>query len=78
MRLGSRYIGPDIDNRQFTAIFQSIHEVVDFLDIDSHPPIVYPVAIVSERKTPEVESLFKFLKGPEAKAIFEKHGFLIR
>jgi molybdate transport system substrate-binding protein len=53
-------------------------KIVGEFSIDSHPPIVYPVAIVSGRKTPEVESLFQFLKGPEAKAIFEKHGFLVR
>jgi molybdate transport system substrate-binding protein len=52
--------------------------IVGELPIDSHTPIVYPVAIVSERKTPDVETLFQFLKGPEAKAIFEKHGFLVR
>ncbi len=53
-------------------------KIVGEFPIASHPPIVYPVAIVSGRKTPEVESLFQFLKGPEAKAIFEKHGFLVR
>jgi molybdate transport system substrate-binding protein len=53
-------------------------KIVGEFPIDSHPPIVYPVAIVSGRKIPEVESLFQFLKGPEAKAIFEKHGFLVR
>ena len=53
-------------------------KIVGELPIDSHPPIVYPMAIVSGRKTPEVKSLFQFLKGPEAKAIFEKYGFLVR
>jgi molybdate transport system substrate-binding protein len=53
-------------------------KIVGQFPIDSHPPIVYPVAIVSGRKTPEVESLFQFFKGTEAKAIFEKHGFLFR
>jgi molybdate transport system substrate-binding protein len=52
-------------------------KIVGEFPMDSHPPIVYPMAIVSGRKTPEVESLFQFLKGPEAKAIFEKHGFLV-
>ncbi|MFO8086153.1 MAG: molybdate ABC transporter substrate-binding protein [Desulfobacterales bacterium] len=53
-------------------------KIVGEFPIDSHPSIVYPVAIVSGRKIPEVESLFQFFKGPEAKAIFEKHGFLVR
>ena len=53
-------------------------KIVGEFPIDSHPPIVYPVAIVSGRKTPEVESLFQFFKGTEARAIFEKHGFLVR
>lgn len=45
---------------------------------DSHPPIVYPAAILKGRQSPEVESLFDFLKGPEAGKIFEKYGFLVR
>ncbi len=42
---------------------------------DSHPPIVYPIAIVSGEKTKESVSFLNFLKTPEARAIFVKYGF---
>jgi len=41
----------------------------------SHPPIVYPLAIVAGQKRPEVEAFFRFLQGPEAAAIFRANGF---
>jgi hypothetical protein len=34
MGLGSRYIRPDINDRQLASGFKSIHEVVYLLDID--------------------------------------------
>lgn len=43
----------------------------------SHPPITYPIAVVEGRRTPEVDRLFEFLRGPTAQAIFEKHGFSV-
>ncbi len=43
----------------------------------SHPPIVYPAALVKGLATPEAEAFLKFLKGPEASAIFLAHGFVI-
>ena len=44
---------------------------------ESHPPILYPVAAVSDRITPEVQNLLDYLKGPEAKALFTSHGFAV-
>lgn len=45
---------------------------------DSHPAIVYPVALVKGADTPTAKKFFDFLKTPEAKAIFEKYGFSVR
>jgi molybdate transport system substrate-binding protein len=39
---------------------------------------VYPVALVTGNKTAAAEAFFAFLKGPEARAVFEKYGFSIR
>ncbi len=43
---------------------------------DSHPPITYPLALVAGRSSPEVERFYRFLRGPEARVIFRRHGFL--
>lgn len=45
---------------------------------NTHPPIVYPVALVAGNKTAAAEAFLAFLKGPEAKAIFTKYGFSMR
>ncbi len=42
---------------------------------DSHPPILYPAALVAGHDTPEAHAFLDFLKGPEATAIFAKAGF---
>lgn len=44
----------------------------------SHDPIVYPAAVVRTSSNPnEARSFTQFLNGPEAKAIFAKHGFTL-
>ncbi len=52
--------------------------VVGTFPADCHAPIVYPVAAVSGGKTSEVKQFMDFLKSPEARAVFEKHGFEVR
>ena len=49
--------------------------VIGVFPEESHPPIVYPVAVMSERLTPAAERFLNFLKTPEARAVFEKYGF---
>ncbi len=42
------------------------------------PPVVYPAAVCAEASEPERAAEFvEFLAGPEAAAIFEKHGFTL-
>ncbi|TQV79353.1 molybdate ABC transporter substrate-binding protein [Denitrobaculum tricleocarpae] len=41
----------------------------------SHPPIIYPLAIVTDRHSKAVEDFYGFLAGPEAAKIFARHGF---
>jgi len=43
---------------------------------DTHAPIVYPAALV-KGANPEARAFLDFLSGPEARAIFEKDGFII-
>jgi molybdate transport system substrate-binding protein len=53
-------------------------KVVGVFPEDSHPPIVYPVALVKDRGTDAAKSFLGFLKSPEAIQIFEKYGFTVR
>jgi molybdate transport system substrate-binding protein len=43
---------------------------------DSHPSIVYPVAVVKGAKN-EGAAFAAFLAGPQARRVFEKHGFTV-
>jgi molybdate transport system substrate-binding protein len=49
--------------------------VVGLLPADSHPPIVYPAAIVDGHDRPPVRRFLEFLTSPLAAAIFARHGF---
>ena len=53
-------------------------KIVGIFPEDSHPPIVYPVALVAGNENPTARSFLEFLKTPEAKAVFEKYGFTVR
>jgi molybdate transport system substrate-binding protein len=44
---------------------------------DSHPPIVYPVALTADSKNPDAARLLAFLTSAAARPIFEKHGFTV-
>jgi molybdate transport system substrate-binding protein len=59
------------------AITQKVR-VVGTFPADSHPPIVYPVAAVTGGKAKATASYLKFLKSPQARAVFEKYGFSVR
>jgi molybdate transport system substrate-binding protein len=49
-------------------------KVVGVFPDGSHPPVVYPIAATSTAK-PDTTKYLNFLRGSEAKAIFEKYGF---
>jgi molybdate transport system substrate-binding protein len=42
---------------------------------NSHPPILYPAALVAGRKTPEGVAFLHYLQSPEAAEIFRRYGF---
>lgn len=44
---------------------------------DSHPPIVYPVAVTRESNHPDALAFLAYLRGPAAKPVFEKQGFTV-
>ncbi|HSO06919.1 MAG TPA: molybdate ABC transporter substrate-binding protein [Pelomicrobium sp.] len=52
--------------------------VVGAFPADSHPPIVYPAAVTSRSHArAEAARFIAFLRGAEAAAIFERHGFTL-
>ena len=48
--------------------------VVDFFPADSHPPIVYPVAVTTQAR-PAARQFVEFLQSTPAQAAFKKYGF---
>jgi molybdate transport system substrate-binding protein len=51
-------------------------KIVGVFPEDSHPPIVYPVAMTKDAK-PYAAQYLAFLSTPEAKAVFERYGFRV-
>jgi molybdate transport system substrate-binding protein len=49
--------------------------VVGTFPADSHPAIVYPVAVTAESTNPAAAAFVDFLATPKAGAVFEKAGF---
>jgi len=52
-------------------------KVVGLFPENSHPRIVYPVALVKGNETTAAENFLEFLKSNEARTVFEKYGFTI-
>ncbi|HTO33754.1 MAG TPA: molybdate ABC transporter substrate-binding protein [Pararhizobium sp.] len=44
---------------------------------DSHPPIVYPIAITADSNNPDAAAYVDFVKSNKAAALFEAQGFTI-
>lgn len=59
------------------AITKKVRVVAEFPP-DSHPPIVYPAAIVAGNGTAVAKRFLDFLKTAAAQAVFEKYGFKVR
>jgi molybdate transport system substrate-binding protein len=51
--------------------------VVGTFPDDSHPPIVYPIALTAESKNPDAAAYLDFVKSAKAAALFEAQGFTI-
>lgn len=52
-------------------------KVVDTFPADSHPPIVYPVAITASSANPAAKAFLAFLSSPDAAKVFEDEGFTV-
>ena len=50
-------------------------EVVGTFPEDSHPPIIYPAALIKESRNPDAAALLTYLRSPAARGAFERQGF---
>ena len=51
--------------------------IVGLFPDSSHPPIVYPGAVVAASTNPDAAKFLAFLRSAEASAIFRKYGFIV-
>ncbi|MFK8256573.1 molybdate ABC transporter substrate-binding protein [Erwinia sp. AnSW2-5] len=49
--------------------------VVGIFPKESHKPVEYPLAIVTDHNNARVKAFYDYLKGPEAALVFKKYGF---
>ncbi len=52
-------------------------KVVGTFPEDSHPPIIYPIAITADSKNADATAYLEFVKSPKAAALFEAQGFIV-
>jgi molybdate transport system substrate-binding protein len=52
-------------------------KIVGTFPVSSHPPIVYPLAVLAASKHPDAAAYAAYLRGPAAKAVLERHGFAV-
>jgi molybdate transport system substrate-binding protein len=51
--------------------------IVGLFPDNSHPPIIYPGALIASSKNPAGAAFLSYLSGPEATKIFQKYGFTV-
>jgi len=51
--------------------------IVGTFPANSHPPIIYPMALLASSTNPDAEAFVTYLKSPAAKPFFEKQGFTV-
>jgi molybdate transport system substrate-binding protein len=44
---------------------------------DTHPPIIYPVALTTASKNPAAGKFLAFIESPGAQPAFQKQGFTV-
>jgi molybdate transport system substrate-binding protein len=49
--------------------------IVDIFPSDSHPPIIYPAALLASSKSPAAKPLLDYLRSAPARPVWEKYGF---
>jgi molybdate transport system substrate-binding protein len=52
-------------------------KTIDTFPANSHPPIVYPVALTAAAESADAKAFFNFVIGEEAAVVFRRHGFTV-
>ena len=60
------------------AAISDMVKIIGTFPEETHPPIVYPAAIIAGQDVPEARAFMAFLKSLDAKNIFEKYGFSVK
>ena len=59
------------------AAVDSNVRIVGTFPASSHPPIIYPMALLASSTNPDAEALVAYLKSSQARPFFEKQGFTV-
>jgi molybdate transport system substrate-binding protein len=51
--------------------------IVGVFPADTHPPIIYPIALIATSKNPEARKFLSYLESPAAAGFFQKQGFAV-
>jgi molybdate transport system substrate-binding protein len=57
------------------ALAEPAVKIVGTFPAGSHPPVVYPAAVIAASRTPVAATLLAALRSPSARPVWEKHGF---
>jgi molybdate transport system substrate-binding protein len=52
-------------------------KIVGTFPENTHPPIIYPIALTRESSNPDAAALLNFIRSPAARAAFERQGFTV-
>jgi molybdate transport system substrate-binding protein len=52
-------------------------KVVGTFPENTHPPIIYPIALTKESTNPDAQAFINYLRTPAARAAFERQGFTV-
>jgi len=52
-------------------------KIVGTFPENTHPPIIYPVALTKESTNPGAQAFLNYLRAPAARAAFERQGFTV-
>jgi molybdate transport system substrate-binding protein len=62
---------------QTDAVADPNVKIVGTFPEDTHPPIIYPVALTKESTNADAQALLNYLRSPPARAAFERQGFTV-
>ncbi|MFM9846306.1 MAG: molybdate ABC transporter substrate-binding protein [Hyphomicrobiaceae bacterium] len=51
--------------------------IIGTFPVDSHPPIIYPIALTANAEHPDATAFLAYLKSAKAKPFFEAQGFTV-